>query len=204
MMRKCSGETKQKEYDAKYRAKQRAKNKNKIVSPYMKKRCVCCGEDKFASEFEKNLGKPDGLNSYCKVCARQLRLRRHKELREKLVTLFGAKCYLCGRTCKDKDGTNFSFHEIHGKKHDESMWYVDKHKEDFRLLCKKCHRFVHRLFNNLKVALQQKIREIDCSDWKSLNAFLGLDFTPDYLTAWKVAENFQKKVLGLLVEQGEK
>jgi len=42
----------------------------------------------------------------------------------------------------------------------------------------------------------RELREINCSDWKSLNAFLKLDFTPDYLTAWKVAERMKRKVLG--------
>ena len=70
------------------------------------KRCTKCGEIKPLDEFPRNIRSSDGLNQWCKVCARaasrEYYYRPHSpstplKIQSKWVTL---TCEVCGREMK--------------------------------------------------------------------------------------------------------
>jgi predicted HNH restriction endonuclease len=80
---------------------------------------------------------------------RKERLLRHKELssikKAKIIQLIGDRCKTCGRM------DNVEYHEIHGKIHTTSYWYILNHVEDFIPLCSLCHRTLHRVLKYEKL-----------------------------------------------------
>jgi len=70
--------------------------------------------------------------------------------------IFGTNCSLCnGRTKR------MCLHEIHGKSHLRNPYFILKHKEDFQILCWKCHQMVHR-FLDKKVNLEKFLELVQC------------------------------------------
>lgn len=70
---------------------------------------------------------------------------RHQKLREKALSLFGSKCFLCEVDCKATN-TKLELHEIHGKRHlNEHLLKATKNPKDYAPLCIHCHRMVSRM-----------------------------------------------------------
>jgi len=58
--------------------------------------------------------------------------------RGKVLELLGNICFICGEIPK-----RFNCHEIHNKKHPKDWNYILTHKDDFVILCNKCHANFH-------------------------------------------------------------
>lgn len=72
-----------------------------------------------------------------------------KRLKEKIQTLLGNKCVVCGKTEK------LVAHEIHGKPHAKRVHYILNHIEDFVLVCYSCHNGIHFCMKHLGLTLEQ-------------------------------------------------
>jgi len=65
---------------------------------------------------------------------------QHEKLRQKLLSIIGFRCIICGST------ENIIFHEIHGEEHDTgNLWATLKRPQDFLPLCFPHHKLVHFL-----------------------------------------------------------
>jgi hypothetical protein len=75
-----------------------------------------------------------------KVLDMQRNWRKRKMV--EIQQMFGEKCSFCGSSPKKN---RLCLHEIHGKKHSPHVQYYLKHKEDFILICRRCHTALHFL-----------------------------------------------------------
>lgn len=135
------------------------------------KKCTSCGLIKPIIDFRKReQGNSEKRNSYCNDCFNRHYNEWQNNHRQEMINFFGSQCYLCGKLCKDKYGRGFHFHEIHGKRHYVTIWYAKKHKEDFRLLCSRCHTYVTGPINLLHFSWERIIHEYKKlhPEWKSL------------------------------------
>ncbi len=131
------------------------------------KNCSTCQEYKSLSEFSKNSSKPDGLQSYCKACAKIFNKRHYesdktkrrvyvaernkkvvKENREFIKSFKGQNpCKSCG----ESETVCLDFHHLDPKEKDLDVSAMVYHKlENIKLeiskcivLCSNCHRKVH-------------------------------------------------------------
>ena len=128
------------------------------------KRCYTCKTDKDKSEFNKNKGRKDGLNSICKECSRERSKRYYRENKEyhKKVTTARKKIqieksrkyvysYLCKNPCVDcgeNDPIVLEFDHMRDKHKNLSRMIVDgnsidsikKEIEKCEVRCANCHR----------------------------------------------------------------
>ncbi len=70
---------------------------------------------------------------YFKGYVTRRKRRIYQEIREKL----GGKCVICGTRHR-----KLCAHEIHGRKHTDSVYWILKHLEDFVLVCWRCHTVI--------------------------------------------------------------
>ena len=118
------------------------------------KRCTKCHLVKSTTEFHKNKGCKDELNSICKVCV-QIQAKAHTErgltILKKLAEERGC-CKHCSLLYIEEDWHFFEFDHIdpklkQSKKETESRWVIG-HVDEFltrvapnlQLLCVKCHK----------------------------------------------------------------
>jgi hypothetical protein len=90
----------------------------------------------------------------------------YEEQKNLLLGLIGKSCLICNSRSK------LTFHEIHGKKHEETHLFVLIHKEDFVTLCKRCHLSLHlSSADNLDMFLQlrEKINGKQCFNENLVN-----------------------------------
>ena len=128
------------------------------------KRCYTCKTDKDKSEFNKNRGRKDGLNSICKECSRERSKRYYRENKEhhKKVTTARKKIhieksrkyvysYLCNNSCVDcgeNDPIVLEFDHMRDKHKNLSRMVSDgnsidsikKEIEKCEVRCANCHR----------------------------------------------------------------
>jgi len=97
------------------------------------------------------------------------RLQQYHKVREKIEGLLGNTCSICGYKPK-KGQRRLQSHEIHGKKHESSVYYILSHIEDFVPLCKTCHQTVH--FYHLYKKQFEKLEKI-LSEFKELGEMLS-------------------------------
>jgi hypothetical protein len=111
-----------------------------------------CSKD-LTKHKELSYGKLQNKINYRKF--RSVRL--NDEINQKL----GEKCIICGK----KIG-KINCHEIHGKRHILSSYYILTHIEDFVRLCNKCHQVLHVLSElsdseiNEIVIMAKRLREL--------------------------------------------
>ena len=75
----------------------------------------------------------------------------HKRMREKIREEIGIICIICG------SNNEIHYHEIHGKKHSYTQYYILTHSEDFVPLCNHCHLILHHysLLENKKINFEK-------------------------------------------------
>jgi hypothetical protein len=78
-----------------------------------------------------------------------------KKLWTEIDRLLGTKCVICGRKGTIR-------HEIHGKKHPNSLLYIIKHYKDFVRLCTLCHGSIHHLRSASNPNLQKFLKLLRC------------------------------------------
>lgn len=84
----------------------------------------------------------------------QQRLRRRL-----LYEMFGGRCVFCGKGLEEK--RLWVLHQKNGEKHPCHHEYYAKHREDFFLVCKRCHGGIHFAHDILGL------------DWKVISAKVG-------------------------------
>ena len=130
----------------------------------MKKCCTKCSEEKDTSEFRKDKVKHDGLQPFCKVCARahhrsgysekysEKYNTRNKERRDKHLALMqayksGLSCVSCGESesiCLEFHHTNPEEKEFTiGASMSRKWASIQKEIEKCVCLCSNCHKKVH-------------------------------------------------------------
>lgn len=82
--------------------------------------------------MKKYLSDPEKRRKHMK---RISRLWKKKKIL--IRKIFGNKCEICGEMYP------LILHEIRGKKHTTSPYYVLNHRKDFVILCRPCHVGVH-------------------------------------------------------------
>lgn len=130
----------------------------------MKKTCSKCSEEKKLSDFRKDKSKHDGVQSFCKHCAREYHRSnyskrysekynaRNEERRAKHLALLNEykktiKCTLCSET----ELVCLEFHHVDPSEKDftigasmQRSWESIKREIDKCVcLCSNCHRKVH-------------------------------------------------------------
>ena len=65
--------------------------------------------------------------------------RNYWKAKAKVIKLLGSCCVLCASE------ENVLYHEIYGRDHYKSPWYILKHIEDFIPICVNCHNAIHHL-----------------------------------------------------------
>jgi len=104
---------------------------------------------------------------------RELHKDRRRTTREKwndkylsvIIKKIGNACFLCG-TAKQ-----IEFHEIHGKRHKNSLKFISEHTEDFIPLCKRHHEAIHRLS---KIPIQKTLKAL----WEIQKGCIDKKHTP--------------------------
>lgn len=130
----------------------------------MKKTCCTCKIEKSSSEFRKDKTRVDGVQSYCKICARAYHKTAHMEryagqVKEKQTNrrLEGARHLLeyksgvCCMKCGENTSCCLEFHHVDPttKKFDiggnttRSWSLVLKELEKCVCLCSNCHKKLH-------------------------------------------------------------
>lgn len=130
----------------------------------MKKLCSKCGIEKNTSEFRKDKSKPDGVQTFCKVCARDhhrsqysenysekykaRNLARRNANVERLVAYKNNKsCLVCG----EAENCCLDFHHLDPSQKDFAIgpnltkkWdRIEAELAKCVVLCSNCHRKVH-------------------------------------------------------------
>lgn len=87
------------------------------------------------------------------------RRKYYQKVKEKVNKYFGHTCIICKRSkgmiCK---------HEKNYKEHPRDLYYIFNHKEDFIILCTRCHQFVHVLYEQFGLTLDgfyELIKSVD-------------------------------------------
>lgn len=150
------------------------------------KRCCICKHDLDVTEFNKNSGRKDGLNSLCRVCSNKRSKLYYSEnkVKHKSVVRARAKRHvnsardyvlkiLNSNSCTDcgtKDIRVFEFDHVRGDKHMDvskligggySIKTIQKEIDKCDIVCCNCHRIrtFTRAGGNYKFDLESYIGE---------------------------------------------
>lgn len=130
----------------------------------MKKTCTKCHVEKNTSEFRKDKDKSDGLQTFCKVCARahhrsnystkyaaKYSARNNKRRQDATMKLQEYKQQLACKVCGETEPVCLEFHHLDPATKDlaisQMMSYTwERIQEEIQkcvCLCSNCHRKVH-------------------------------------------------------------
>jgi len=74
--------------------------------------------------------------------------KRNEDYYNEIKKKIGNKCLFCGFKGK------ILFHEIHGRKHNLSAYYILEHIENFIPLCFPCHNSLHKTAKHFNIAIR--------------------------------------------------
>lgn len=132
------------------------------------KKCYTCQQEKVSTEFNKNKGQKDGLNSICKDCSRQRsrvyyqdNTALHKRNVYKNSVAYKAQLRNWVNTevrkngcclCDEKEVCCLEFHHVNRKKKEGLVSYListnskaklEKELNKCAIVCSNCHRKIH-------------------------------------------------------------
>lgn len=128
------------------------------------KTCATCQEEKDLKDFRRDRTRPDGRQSYCKLCARKMHqslysrrykhaiLKRDAERRKNTIQKLNEfkLCHPC-ITCGESDPVCLEFHHLSTKGKDFTIAHAKQRSwskvlaeiQKCVVLCSNCHKKVH-------------------------------------------------------------
>lgn len=135
------------------------------------KKCLCCEQEKFLTEFYFKSKDKKHLTAECKECFKKRCSESFKHKKTKVIYFgpFKGKCQICGY---DKTAIALDFHHVIPEEKDRTITVYrngfDKVKEEVKkciLLCANCHREFHA-----GLILQEQIEAIYQANLKAFDA----------------------------------
>jgi hypothetical protein len=130
----------------------------------MYKICITCKEEKTSSEYRKDSGRKDGLQPWCKVCARQyhksayteryrskVQERNSKRFHKARQWLDAYKAHHSCTKCGEKEAVCLEFHHTDPDTKDftiatnknRSMEAIKEEVDKCIVVCRNCHAKIH-------------------------------------------------------------